>query len=82
MLYFRTHSYRADNCQAKENLQNEDEADIKAAQWIFKVRKKCKVIQMSCSRGLNGVFGKEEKENINVMNNSHRLFITKTSLFM
>ncbi|KAF4803228.1 hypothetical protein TURU_018406 [Turdus rufiventris] len=37
VLYFRTHSYRADNCQAKENLQNEDEADIKAAQWIFKM---------------------------------------------
>ncbi|RMC15405.1 hypothetical protein DUI87_07596 [Hirundo rustica rustica] len=36
VLYFRTHSYHADNCQAKENLQNEDEADIKAAQWIFK----------------------------------------------
>lgn len=38
LLYFRTHSYHADNCQAKETLQNEDEEDIKAAQWIFKVR--------------------------------------------
>lgn len=43
MLYFRTHSYHTDNWQAKENFQNEDEADIKAAQWIFKVRKKCRI---------------------------------------
>jgi len=38
LLYFRTHSYHADNCQAKETLQNEGEEDIKAAQRISKVR--------------------------------------------
>ncbi|XP_069710187.1 regulator of G-protein signaling 20 isoform X1 [Phaenicophaeus curvirostris] len=36
LIYFRTHSYHADNYQAKETLQSEDEEDIKAAKWIFK----------------------------------------------
>ncbi|XP_074941121.1 regulator of G-protein signaling 20 isoform X2 [Phalacrocorax aristotelis] len=36
LLYFRTRSYNADSCQAKETLHNEDEEDIKATQWIFK----------------------------------------------
>ncbi|XP_064026787.1 regulator of G-protein signaling 20 isoform X2 [Pogoniulus pusillus] len=36
LLYFRTHSYHADNCQAKETLQNEDGEANKAARWIFK----------------------------------------------
>ncbi|XP_032536235.1 regulator of G-protein signaling 20 isoform X6 [Chiroxiphia lanceolata] len=36
LLYFRTHSYHADNCQAKETLQNEEEMEIKATEWIFK----------------------------------------------
>ncbi|XP_065524337.1 regulator of G-protein signaling 20 isoform X3 [Lathamus discolor] len=35
LLYFRTHSYHADNCQAKETFQNEEE-NIKGPQWIFK----------------------------------------------
>ncbi|XP_074675297.1 regulator of G-protein signaling 20 isoform X1 [Strix aluco] len=35
LLYFRTHRYHADNCQAEETLQSEDEEDIKAAEWIF-----------------------------------------------
>ncbi|XP_061304465.1 regulator of G-protein signaling 20 isoform X2 [Pezoporus flaviventris] len=36
LLYFRTHSYHAENCQAKETFQNEEEENIKGAQWIFK----------------------------------------------
>jgi len=40
LLYFRTHSYHADNCQAKDALQNENEneEDIKTVQQLFKVR--------------------------------------------
>lgn len=38
LLYFRTHSYHADSCQAKDALQNENEEDIKTVQQLFKVR--------------------------------------------
>lgn len=79
MLYFRTHSYHADNCQAKENLQKEDEADIKAAQWIFKVRKKFRFSHTNVLwEGVKWCIWKRGERSIDVMNNSHRLFITKT----
>lgn len=38
LLYFRTHSYRADNSQEKDTLQSENEEDIKTVQQLFKVR--------------------------------------------
>lgn len=81
LLYFRTQSYHAENCQAKETLQNEDDENTKAAQWIFKVRQDPGLCECPAGGG-NGVSGKEQKERVNVMYNSHRLFVTKASVFM